>query len=155
MSKNEKTKNEKPMTTEEVESVANYVRSLIGAARARAAMISPWLVFDVGRYESYFRGRIDASFSHPARGTWFAVDARIVGMNGDELERVIESRVATSSYVGSAGDVGSMAATLTAIANAIPELEAIAGEILRISKSSATHATIVRNMLDEAREVAR
>lgn len=90
MTKAKTNETEKPMTNEEVENVANYLRRLTAQARARAAMISPWLVFEVGRFGCYFRGRIESTLNLPARGVWFSVDARIVGSKGDDFERVFE-----------------------------------------------------------------
>lgn len=149
MKKAKTNETEKPMTNEEVENVANYLRRLTAQARARAAMISPWLVFEVGRFGCYFRGRIESTLNLPARGVWFSVDARIVGSKGDDFERVIESQIATVSYAGTPAEIAAMASTLSAISAAVADLEAIAREFVRVSKTSKTHATILANVLDE------
>lgn len=147
MTKSTTKTNAEPMTNEEVEKVAAYVRRLVDGAEKRVALISPWIEFEVGGFGRWFHGRFEGVSDLPTRGIWFSVDPRIVGCKGDAMIREIESQIATSGRSATPAQALAIGSALVALAAAVADLEAIANELLRISNTSTTHATIVDNVI--------
>lgn len=141
------TKSTERMTQEEVEKVAAYVRRLVDGAAKRVALISPWIEFEVGGFGRWFHGRFEGVSDLPARGIWFSVDPRVVGFNGDTMIRKIESQIGTSGQSATPARAIAIGSALVAVAAAVVDLEATAVELLRIYDMSATHATIVDNVI--------
>lgn len=147
MTKSTTKTNAEPMTNEEVEKVAAYVRRLVDGAEKRATQISPWILFEVGGFGRWFSGRFEGVSTLPARGISFEVSPRY-GRGDDGATREIESSVSTAGQNVTPANAMVIASSLNSIALAVVDLEAVANELLRISNASATHRTIVDNVIE-------